>query len=158
VPSTLPLSPILLQWFDRLLGVAESSNIQPNYSPSPSFLHAPTKTLPPLSFCVLSNLSGKNPPLLLYASLTPSHIQQKSSDFFLSSTPLPHPTVFLFCSPPRFSIKTPPPFPFSAHQCSSIPLHHSRRLHPCTPSHTKCPMHNHAAVMEKTSAAKNQDD
>ncbi len=27
-------------------------------------------------------------------------------------------------------------FPLSAHQCSSMPLHHSRRLHSCTTSHT----------------------
>jgi hypothetical protein len=75
-------------------------------------------------------------------------------NFFFSPKIRHTPPVLTFRSPLNFSIKHPPPFPFSTHQCSSTLLHHLRRLHSCTPTHTKCPMHSHAAVMEKTSAAK----
>ncbi len=108
-------------------------NIQPSYS---SFSKLPPSVLSPLVYLV------KDPPFCCPLS------------FFFSPEIRHTPPVLTFRSPLNFSIKLPPPFPLSAHQCSSILLHHLRHLHSCTPTHTKCPMHSHAAVMEKTSAAK----
>jgi len=114
-----------------------------------------------LSFLYLFTRIAPPPPILFYAlSALSNHLKKSASLVFteflllsLKKTPS-HPSVLPFCSTPSFYIKLFLLFHLSVHQCSSTPLHHSRRLHSCTPIHINVPCTTMQPSWRKTSAAK----